>query len=241
MAAFGRDFQLTDVGDTFEKAASAARYVDERLQAAATDAPLPSPPRIYADLVSVKIGFATTLVYEVLMVAIVLFVSGRSPRELARVFHMTRYAFDDLWRPGLAVVVAYVGVVLYAVAMDRLGLDALRPQSTIPDVVTRDAAALIMAGLLACFAAPFAEELLFRGLIFTGLLRWGFLPAAAVSAVLFDFAHLDPGSFIPFFFVGLIMAWLYWSKGTLWDSIAFHFLFNGLSYLFLLIRLASGE
>jgi membrane protease YdiL (CAAX protease family) len=78
--------------------------------------------------------------------------------------------------------------------------------------------------------------LFFRGLVFTGLLRWGFLPAAVASAGLFTLAHLDAGSIIPFFFVGMTMAWLYWSRGNLWDGIAFHVMFNTTSFLLLLTR-----
>ena len=42
-----------------------------------------------------------------------------------------------------------------------------------------------------------------------------------------------PGSFIPFVLIGLGLAWLFWSRGTLWDSILFHFFFNSASFLIL--------
>ena len=87
--------------------------------------------------------------------------------------------------------------------------------------------------LVACLAAPLAEESFFRGFMFTGLLRWGFWPSAAISSFAFTVAHLDPGSIIPFFWIGIIMAYLYRSRGTLWDSILFHFMFNFTSFLVL--------
>ena len=32
------------------------------------------------------------------------------------------------------------------------------------------------------------------------------------------------------------MAWLYWRRGSLWDSISFHFMFNFISFALLLAR-----
>ena len=237
VTASDRDFRLQDTGDTFDKVASVAKWSDRRLKAATEGAPLPDPPSVYADVVSIKIGFATTLVYEALLVgAVAVTTQQLGARRLLRTFGMGRYSFDDLWRPAVAVVAAYVAVAGYAAAMKALGISALEPQSTVPEAVTRDTLALALAGVLACLAAPLSEELFFRGLVFTGLLRWGFFPAAAVSAGLFTLAHLDVGSLIPFFFVGMTMAWLYWSKGNLWDSVAFHVMFNTTSYLLLLAR-----
>jgi membrane protease YdiL (CAAX protease family) len=146
---------------------------------------------------------------------------------------MQRYRFGDLWVPALAVVAMYAVTIGYQVVVSSLGIDFLLPHSTVPEQVTRDGLALAMAGVVGCIAAPIAEELFFRGLVVTGLLKWGFLPAAAVSAGLFTLAHLDIGSIIPFFAVGMVMAWLYYWRGCLWDSIAFHFLFNTTSFLLL--------
>lgn len=85
--------------------------------------------------------------------------------------------------------------------------------------------------------APFAEELLFRGVIFAGLaqrlpLGW----AAAISGVIFGAAHLDPWSIVPLAIVGTGLALLYRRTGSLWPNIIAHATFNGFSlvlvYLF---------
>jgi len=78
--------------------------------------------------------------------------------------------------------------------------------------------------------------LLFRGLVFGGLVRWGFWPAALLSGVGFSMAHIDPGTFIPFTLIGMALAWVYWSTGSLWDAIIAHSLFNTTSFLLLLSR-----
>jgi membrane protease YdiL (CAAX protease family) len=47
---------------------------------------------------------------------------------------------------------------------------------------------------------------------------------------MFSLVHFDPGSVLPFFGIGVLMAWLFWRRGSLWDAIMFHFLFNLLSF-----------
>jgi membrane protease YdiL (CAAX protease family) len=74
----------------------------------------------------------------------------------------------------------------------------------------------------------------FRGLVFGGLTRWGFWPAALLSGVLFAGVHFDPGSVIPFTALGVVMAWLFWSRRCLWDNVLFHVMFNGTSFAILL-------
>lgn len=235
-ALLGSDYQLADVGDAFEKLGSVAKYADERLQAASTGQSLPEPPHILADLTTVKLGLLTTLTYEVLLVTVVGGASRQTFMGLVRALGLDHYGVSQLWRPGLAVIACYVLVGLYVVLVGALGIDFLKPRSTVPDAITRDAGALAVGWVVAVVAAPLSEELFFRGFIFGGLLRWGFWPAALIASAGFTLAHLDVGSMIPFFGVGLVLAWLYWSRATLWDSIAFHFMFNFISFALLMAR-----
>lgn len=237
VAAWGSAPVVDDRGDIFEAAGEIAAYADERLQALAEGAELPDPPALRADIVTLRIALAVTLVFQVLTAGFVIFVTRVRPGRLAQIFRLGDYQPQWIVRPLLAMFVAYFGVGVYAAVATAIGLDALIPQSTVPDAVVRDEGALILAGLAAVVLAPFAEELLYRGLVFGGLLKWGFWPAAIVSSALFSGVHLDTGSFIPFFVVGMVLAWLYWSRGRLWDAIACHFFFNLTSYL---ILLASG-
>ncbi len=234
IAAAGHDFVPYDTGDVFDKAGDIARYGDERLAAATGGAELPEAPRILADANSLLILLGATFVSQGFFVFIVLAATRLRSDTVTRALGLRKYTFSDLWRPAAVVVAAYLGVAIYSVAMTALGVDFLEPKSTVPSGVVRHGETLALAGVLAVISAPIAEELFFRGLVFGGLVRWGFWPAAAVSAALFTLSHLDPGSVIPFFWVGMAMAWLFWSRGSLWDSIAFHFLFNLTSFLLLL-------
>lgn len=233
LVAMGGDFQLEDVGGPFEKAEEVTRYAGERLDAARRGVELPDPPELFADVTAIKAGFAVTFFYQVALVIVVVVASRQKPGDLARIFKLETYRFWDLWLPAVVTIGCYVGVIAYSLIAIQIGIDFFIPESTVPDAVTRDGVALLLAGVLACGTAPFTEELFFRGFIFSGLLRWGFLPAGAVSAFAFQGAHLDSGSIIPFFLIGLAFAWLYWRRGRLWDSIAAHFMFNATSFILL--------
>ena len=77
---------------------------------------------------------------------------------------------------------------------------------------------------------PLAEEIFFRGFVLSGLAgRWGFLPAAIASSLLFALAHIDPRVMVPIFVIGLFLAWLYHKTGSIWSSFAAHGSWNALA------------
>lgn len=226
---------MHDVKDIFEALAQISQYADERLRAAALGQELPDPPQLFADVVSLRLLLGLTIVSQVATVAAVLLITSQSPRSLIRELGMDRYQASWIWRPLLATVAAYAGVAAYATIATIIGWEPLIPESTLPTAVANDGLALALAGLAAVIGAPLSEEILHRGLVFGGLLRWGFWPAAMVSSAIFASIHLDPGSVIPFFGIGMALTWLFSRRRTLWDAIAFHLFFNLTSYLILVI------
>ncbi|MDQ2817959.1 MAG: CPBP family intramembrane metalloprotease [Candidatus Eremiobacteraeota bacterium] len=78
--------------------------------------------------------------------------------------------------------------------------------------------------------APVAEEIFFRGFLFTGLAqRMPVLAAALVSAAIFGAAHLDIWNFVPLFTIGVGLAYLYRYTGTLWSNVIAHSTVNTIS------------
>lgn len=234
--ALGAGDAFTDVGDPFEKAAVVATYADERLARAVAGNALPDPPRVLGDVVTARVAWAYAIASAGLFGGVALLAARRRPRAFIAATGLDRFDVDRLWLPGAAVAVLYLAVGVYAKVAEGSGIDALIPAATRLDATLRDTPALVLYGLTTVVAAPIGEELFYRGLVFGGLATWRFIPAAAVSSVLFALSHLDPGAVIPFTVLGMTMAWLYWRSGSLWDAIAFHMLFNLLSFILLIAR-----
>lgn len=233
---FGARPAYTDAGDAFEKAGAVARYADLRLVRAVAGNPLPDPPELLGDPVAARVAWGCAITATLLFVVVAHIASRRSPARFAHDAGLTRFDFDRLWIPGLAVALVYLFVGVYGRIVDELGWSLLQTEPGGLETTLRDPVALSLYGVTTVVTAPLGEEYLYRGLIFGGLDAWGFVPAALVSSMLFAFSHLDPGTLIPFTVVGLVLSWLYWRSGSLWDAIAFHVLFNFLSFILLLAR-----
>lgn len=233
MLARGDDFAPRDAGDTFEKAAEVARYADERLEAAAKGTALPDPPRVLADQGSLRVSLIATLISQGALFAIVGIASKQNFRGLVAALGLDRVGWAGLWLPIAMVGVAYVGTFLWVVAANATGISWLEPTSTVPTEITRDDLTLSIAAVVTVVGAPLSEELFFRGLVFSGLLKWGFWPAAAASGLMFAAVHFDPGSMVPFFMIAVLLSWVYYRRRSLWDAIVFHLLFNLISFTLL--------
>ena len=224
-----------DVGDVFAKAREIAAYADERLEAAAKGVDLPEPPQVRGNQTALSLALVITLGLQVAFVGVVLGVTRHNWGELAERLRLTGFSAFGLWRPALAVVGCYLMVAAYAAIVNALDIEVLQPESTVPFEVMRHPATIVLTGIAVIVTAPLSEEIFYRGLIFGGLQRWGFWPAALISGAVFSGVHLDTGSLIPFFIIGVVLAWLFWRRGNLWESVAFHVLFNAASFSLLLV------
>ena len=231
--ALGRDGVPEDAGDTFDKAADIVSYADRRLAAATKGDPLPSPPHVVADLVAARVFYAVAGLSTLGMAVVAWAASRRSPAEFLRRAGFGHFKTQWIWQTFLLTLVAYAGVFAYSQIADALGIDVLVPDQQTPRSAIRDDLTFLLFGGLAVLAAPIGEEVLFRGLVFGGLARWGFWPAGIVSGFLFALSHVDPGTYIPFTAIGVLFAWLFWRNRSLWPSIACHAYFNGASFLLL--------
>lgn len=90
---------------------------------------------------------------------------------------------------------------------------------------------LVVTAAVAVVAAPVLEEALFRGVILQGLARRrGPASATVWTAVLFALFHIfNPWQLLPTFFLGLVLAWVVLTTGSLLSSILVHAAFNAIS------------
>lgn len=93
---------------------------------------------------------------------------------------------------------------------------------------------LIVNIIVVALLAAVGEELFFRGAMQNVFLEWTKNSHAAVwiTAIIFSALHAQFYGFLPRMILGVVLGYLYIWSGSLWLSILFHFLNNGLAVLF---------
>ena len=94
-----------------------------------------------------------------------------------------------------------------------------------------DDPATVIMYMTTALAPAFAEEFLFRGVIYGNLRPFGKTQAILISSILFALMHQNVGQFFYTFVGGIAMALMYELTGTLWCSILFHLFNNELAVL----------
>ncbi len=88
--------------------------------------------------------------------------------------------------------------------------------------------------------APLLEEVLFRGVLLAVLRRYlGAAGGIVVSALLFMAVHQQPVTFLPLFWLGLVLGFVYHYTGSLAAPVALHALHNGLQFGLILWAVSS--
>ncbi|HZO36011.1 MAG TPA: CPBP family intramembrane glutamic endopeptidase [Solirubrobacteraceae bacterium] len=137
------------------------------------------------------------------------------------------------WSAFWLVIGAYLLFVAVAAGWTSL-LGITDRENVAVSLGTRDsAAALAGAIVLVCAVAPFAEELFFRGFLFGALRKYGLIPAAAITGVVFGLAHVASspiGFIVPLAVLGVLLCLLYERTGSLYPPMALHCLNNSIAF-----------
>lgn len=88
---------------------------------------------------------------------------------------------------------------------------------------------LLLNLLVIAMIPAIGEELTFRGVLQQSLTRGMKNPHVAIllSAAIFSFIHFQFYGFLPRMFLGVLLGYLFYTTGSLWTSIAMHFVNNG--------------
>ncbi len=141
---------------------------------------------------------------------------------------------------ALLLVISYVIRIIYGLILMVLGIQT-QPQQVLAYLDTQGVG-FILSFVAAAVVAPIAEEIFFRGFVYGGLRgRIGVIGAMLVSTLFFTGLHLSLDLFVPIFFLGLFLAWLYEYTGSLFPGIFLHAANNGLSLILLVVLQASGQ
>lgn len=134
------------------------------------------------------------------------------------------------WRRALAIGIG-IGVLMVVLTY-TLGavLNPGREQGVTPDTwEPAHAAAYVANGIVICFVAPFVEEVTFRGLGYSLLMRWGRWTAIVLVGVTFALAHGLVQAF-PFLLVlGSALAYLRSRVDSVYPGMVVHGAFNAVA------------
>ena len=138
------------------------------------------------------------------------------------------------WRRASAMIVGLLGVYLL---LGAAWTEAFHPKAEelLDQLGTNEGTALLLLSAgLTCVIAPMAEEMLFRGYIFTALrnLR-GTLPAAVLTGIVFGGVHYGSApvlDLVPLGILGFGLCLLYRYTGSLYPSMIAHSLNNSIAF-----------
>lgn len=117
-------------------------------------------------------------------------------------------------------------------------LEPGQEQGVTPDYWDPDhAAAYVANGIVICFVAPFVEELMFRGLGYSLLVRYGRWTAIILTGLAFAFAHGLLQAFPFLFALGAALAYLRSRVDSVYPCMIVHGTFNAVA----LIVAVSGK
>lgn len=202
-------------------------------QAARTPGSLHDPAHVLAALKSAlsssEVLIASLAATAVVQIAVAL-AAGRLSPEPAR----SRLCLGPSRLGSGALAVAVVGAVALSSTFDAafgaLGLEQTGTIASLGRLLAGMSpgplAAMVLCGGV---AAPFAEELFFRGYVQTRLCaRWGAPAGILASAALFGLVHMDRIHSPSAFLIALYLGWLVHRSGSIRPAIAAHAVNNSL-------------
>ncbi len=133
----------------------------------------------------------------------------------------------------VAGLITILGFYITGQPFENPQLDFLLPEG----LSAIDALAMIF---LAGIAAPFGEELLFRGVLYTMFReRWAIWLSVVVSSLLFGLIHGNFAVGVTGFLLGIVAALVFEFSNSLWTAVLVHAINNSLKIglLYLLVKL----
>ena len=127
------------------------------------------------------------------------------------------------WLPLVTLSIGLTTTAVYALIAQGLGIDILVPDQGLEELAALDGIARLPTFAIIGLLAPFAEEVFFRGFVLAALVSIvGGLRGAVISSAVFSIAHLNIGTLLPIFVMGMLLAWLYLRTGSVWPPFMAH-------------------
>ncbi|MBT5859990.1 MAG: CPBP family intramembrane metalloprotease [Alphaproteobacteria bacterium] len=164
------------------------------------------------------------------------------------------FTWADLgWVPassGLLILGGAAAIAVYGILISLALVVARFTENSTVDLISaatnltpNSVSGFIAVLAFGAVAVPIAEEFLFRGVLFRWLKDgWGLYAGVVGSALVFAAVHILLGTSgaLQIFLIGLALAYLYDITGSLWPSMVFHGVNNGISFIWIYLVMWSG-
>jgi CAAX protease family protein len=160
------------------------------------------------------------LIQDGVILFVVVAIAGFSTRLLA--LRPPKIQWSLARTIGGALVAIYAFEIVYTHIVHVGNEQGLTPDQWEP----KHAAAYIVNAIVICTWVPFVEELTYRGLGFSLLVRFGNWPAIIIVGVLFGLAHGLVESFPVLAAFGCALAWIRSRTDSVYPGMVLHSLFN---------------
>lgn len=165
------------------------------------------------------LGVARLLEIILLILIVLIWGKGVSSIGLARSKMAPGLKKGLIWSAGFGIVVFFAFIVLFVVGIDGLALI----KAHLPKRRGEIALFLLIGGIV----GPIAEEIFFRGILYSFFRRWGVVLALVLSTLAFVLTHpIFPGFPLPQVVGGIVFAVAYEVEGSLMVPITIHILGN---------------
>ena len=173
-----------------------------------------------------------TSILDVLVIALIIhFVADRHKESLAKL-GITLKCFKRNVFYGVAGYVAAIPVLALVLAVTTIIMNLTKYMPEKQPIVElflkeKDATFLFYSSVFTAIIGPFAEELFFRGFMYSAVKKYtGVFWAMAATSVLFAALHSNLAGFAPIMVLGILLAYLYEKTGSLVPSITVHIIHN---------------
>ncbi|MBI4358195.1 MAG: CPBP family intramembrane metalloprotease [Candidatus Omnitrophica bacterium] len=186
-----------------------------------------------------------TLLLDLAAVFLMIWVVTRSGARLWDLmgFHLRRLPWHEVWwgvRTYFVILPIFITILATLVYLaSRLSYEP--PPHPLVEILLEEERTslwlLVYSLLAACLIGPVVEEIFFRGFFYPALRKYlGVGWTMALTAVLFAGVHENIFSFLPIFFLGLVLSYLYEKRTNLASCITLHIIHNTafISYFFLM-------
>lgn len=158
-------------------------------------------------------------------------------------FHFGKLELREFWlgiRTYFVIFPIFVGILLILVYIaSRFAYEP--PTHPLAEMLLKKETlslwTVLFSLLVPCVIGPIVEEIFFRGFFYPAMRKyWGIASTTVITAVLFAAVHQNIFSFLPIFFLGLVLCYLYEKRSSLLACISLHMLHNTafLAYFFLM-------